>query len=154
MTSFQCELFHRSSTASLSITWQVRMRFNATQIKDHRALVRSISLVHSCKVINVYSQYHIWCWAIESFVGLQDDIEKFGIFTLNVVTTTVCAAGLGFFYSSLVNVFTIAQLMLSLTYVIMLVSRLSLLCWWVDASRCSLTSPTRISLRCESLLSW
>jgi len=54
-------------------------------------------------------------------VGLQMNVNKFFIFFLNLFLTNMAASGMGFVISASVRVFAIANLFVSLAYIVMMV---------------------------------
>ncbi len=54
--------------------------------------------------------------------GLQTDVSKFFLFYLTLSLTTMAGAAIAFTFSALVNVFAVANLLVSLVFVFYMVS--------------------------------
>jgi hypothetical protein len=57
-----------------------------------------------------------------STTGLQSEVSKFFIFYLTLSLTTVAGAAIAFTFSAMVNVFAVANLLVSLVFVFYMVS--------------------------------
>ena len=57
-------------------------------------------------------------------VGFRDSAGSFFIFLLTLILTSTAASGVAFFFSALVDVFALANILTTFTYVIMMVSHL------------------------------
>ena len=57
-------------------------------------------------------------------VGFRDSAGSFFIYLLTLILTSTAASGVAFFFSALVNVFALANILTTFTYVIMMVSHL------------------------------
>ena len=57
-------------------------------------------------------------------VGLRDSAGSFFIYLLTLILISTTSSGVAFFFSALVNVYALAETLISFTYVIMMVSYL------------------------------
>ena len=55
------------------------------------------------------------------YIGLRAEASNFFIFLLTLILTSTAASGVAFFFSALVNVFALANILTTFTYVIMMV---------------------------------
>ena len=58
------------------------------------------------------------------FVGFQISVEKFFIYYLTIALTTVAGAALAFTFSAMVSVFAVANLLVSLVFILYMVSNI------------------------------
>ena len=71
---------------------------------------------------------YVWLKWTEFFfilIGFQASVEKFLIFYLTLALTTVAGAAVAFTFSAMVSVFSVANLMVTLVFILHMVRNIS-----------------------------
>ena len=57
-----------------------------------------------------------------NFTGLQTAVDKFFVFALGLFLVSMAASSIAFFFSAVVRIFAVANLLIAMAFVVMMVS--------------------------------